>query len=74
MPRNRIHRIFTYQRYGVTGKDIHRWMDKPSNIYMRMYRKVRNNYSMWIPNRFVRKYGLGLARAIAQSHIWLDKN
>jgi hypothetical protein len=32
MPRKRIHGIFT-SRYGVTGDEIHMWIDKPSETY-----------------------------------------
>jgi hypothetical protein len=74
MPPNRIHGIFTSLRYGVSGKDLHTWIDRPSEIFGKEHRIYRHDYSMWIPQKFVNRYGLKLARAIVRSHIWLDKN
>ena len=74
MPNNKIHRIFTRRKYGVDGGDIHRWMDEPSQYLGPAHRILRHEYSLWIPNVFIEKFGLSLAQAIVRSHIWLDEN
>lgn len=74
MPKRKIHCEFTLRKYGVTGEDIHYWIDEPSRDLGVVHRILRHNYYDWIPQRFVYKYGLDLALDIMRSHIWLDEN
>jgi len=74
MPTNFVHSVFTYRRYGVGGSDIHSWMDSPSRDLGKIHRLLRHDYDDWIPQRFVRKYGLWKAKAIMRSHIYRDRN
>ena len=59
---------------GVDGGDIHTWIDAPWRDLEVLHRRLRHDYDDWIPQRFVVRYGLHLAKAIMRSHIWLDKN
>lgn len=59
-------------RYGVTGSDIHAWMDEPSQLYGSSHRWTRHNAKM-VPKKFIEKYGAELARAIMIDHILLDR-
>jgi hypothetical protein len=74
MPTRKIHCEFTVREYGVTGEDIHKWMDAPARNLGISHRRLRHSYDEWVPKKFVRKYELWLAKAIMRSHIWLDNN
>jgi hypothetical protein len=58
----------------MTGEDIHQWIDAPARDLGVLHRKLRHEYDEWVPTKFVRKYGVHLAKAIMRSHIWLDNN
>jgi len=72
MPPNEKHREYTYGKLGVSGWDIHYWMDALWLEYGADHRDFRHDPEVWIPDRFVRKYGLRLARLIVRTHIELD--
>ena len=72
MPNNDEHSSHTLHRYGVSGSDIHAWMDAPSQIYGSSHRWTRHNAKM-IPKKFIEKYGEEQARAIIIDHIILDR-
>jgi len=74
MPDREIHCEFTERRYGMTGEDIHQWIDAPARDLGVLHRQLRHEYDEWVPTKFVRKYGVHLAKAIMRSHIWLDNN
>jgi hypothetical protein len=74
MPERKIHNEFTEREYGVTGDDIHKWIDAPARNLGVLHRRLRHDYGDWIPKKFVRKYGVKRAKEIMRSHIWLDKN
>ena len=74
MPKRNLHNEFTEREYGVTGDDIHEWTDELSQELGVHHRQERHSYDEWLPYRFIKKYGLRLAKAIHRSHVWLDKN
>src|SRR4030042_1705722 len=67
------HCRYTFERYGVTGEDIHKWMDEPAKISNVGHRKYRHIPSQSVPKMFIEKYGFHLARYIIIDHILLDK-
>ena len=72
MPRNKKHKEYTYKRLGVSGWDIHQWMDAlwwKHGTDHRMYRHHRWEH---IPYRFIKKYGSKQARLIVWTHIEVD--
>lgn len=71
MPLNAEHALHTLKRYGVTGEDIHKWMDEPSRV-IGNHRKFRHDPEQQIPKIFLKKYGDELARNIILDHIFLD--
>ncbi|MHA1973246.1 MAG: hypothetical protein ACTSW1_09645 [Candidatus Hodarchaeales archaeon] len=72
MPNNDEHSAHTLRRYGVSGSDIHAWMDEPSQLYGSSHRWTRHN-AKFIPKQFIEKYGEEQARAIMIDHIMLDR-
>jgi hypothetical protein len=49
-------------------------MDEPSRDMGAIHRMLRHDYDDWIPQQFVDRYGLWMAKAIMRSHIYLDEN
>ena len=43
MPNLEEHSKHTFERYGVEGKEIHKWMDEPSRIYSTSHRQFRHD-------------------------------
>lgn len=72
MPSREEHCQHTVERYGVTGEDIHEWMDEPSLILGPQHRNERHDPKQEIPPIFITKYGEELARNIILDHIFLD--
>ncbi len=72
MTGNREHCSHTLELFGVTGKDIHRWMDAPAKEFGQGHRKTRHNADLEIPQVFIDRYGDELARKIVLDHIKLD--
>ena len=72
MPNNEVHSDHSYERYRVKARDLHRWMDEPSELYGISHRWSRHDTS-FIPQIFIDKYGKDLALAIMEDHILLDK-
>jgi hypothetical protein len=58
VPRNITHKEYT--------------IDELCLKYSKDHREYRHEPWMWIPYRFVRKYGLELARLIVWTHIEMD--
>jgi len=73
MPSNKDHSEYTYDKYGVTGSDLHKWIDDPVREHGPSHRKYRHSSGTKLPKRFIDKYGGKLARKIHESHIELDK-
>lgn len=72
MPNREEHCKHTMERYGVTGEDIHEWMDEPSLLLGPEHRGERHDPQQSLPQIFVNKYGSELARNIMLDHIFLD--
>mgnify|MGYP003970574413 CR=1 FL=1 len=72
MPNNEEHAWNTFQLYGQWARDLHAWMDEPSNNMGIWHRKKRHTVSP--PDWAVVKYGLGMAEKIMLDHIFLDEN
>ena len=72
MPGNKNHRKYTNRILSVSGWDIHRWMDELWWKHGENHRKYRHDPWIWIPDRFVDKYGLEMSRLIVWTHIELD--
>jgi hypothetical protein len=73
MPRRSEHTEHTISKYGVTGEDIHIWMDEPGKIYGSSHASDRHDRDQIIPHEFVMKYGEELARDIIQDHLYLHQ-
>ena len=71
MPSKTEHCTHTLDRYGVTGEDIHSWIDEPSRLGGN-HRRFRHDPDQEIPKIFIDKYGEQLARNIILDHIYLD--
>ena len=63
----------TFERYGVRGEDIHKWMDEPSQLFGSLHREWRHREEQVIPKVFIDKYGEDLARYIITDHLLLDQ-
>ncbi len=72
MPKNPDHSKYTFRIYGVTGSDIHRWIDEPSRKYGPSHRKFRHHSDDELPQWIVDNYKPGLARKIQLLHYELD--
>jgi hypothetical protein len=72
MPQNEEHRKYTYSRLGVSGWDIHQWMDYLWMYYGVDHRMFRHDPDVWLPYRFIKKYRSRLARLIVYTHLELD--
>jgi len=59
--------------YGVDGKIIHDWMDKPVLLTGPHHRAHRHDINIELPKKFIDKYGEELARNILVDHLILDK-
>ena len=73
MPRRSEHTEHTMSKYGVTGEDIHIWMDEPGMIYGSSHTNERHDPDQIIPYEFVMKYGEELARDIIHDHLYLHE-
>jgi len=73
MPRRSEHTEHTMSKYGVTGDDIHVWMDEPGMIFGPSHAAERHDPDQIIPNVFVMKYGEELARDIIHDHLFLHE-
>ena len=73
MPNLRVHCLLTEQRYGVTGRDIHKWMDEPVKLYGPTHRIVRHNKYQELPQQFIEQYGAELAYNIMLDHLLADE-
>ncbi len=72
MPGHEAHCRHSFQLYGVRAEEIHSWMDEPSQIYGSSHRWTRHDLAL-IPQKFIKEYGLELARQIMLDHILLDR-
>lgn len=74
MPNLEEHCKRTLKRYGVEGRDIHKWLDKPSRKYAGAHRQFRHDTETirLVGEIFGKKYGRSLAENIALDHIMLD--
>ena len=74
MPNLEGHCKRTLKRYGVKGRDIHEWLDKPSRKYAGTHRQFRHDTETirLVGEVFGKKYGRSLAENIALDHIMLD--
>lgn len=72
MPSFDEHCKFTYDRYGVTGEEIHEWMDEPVKLFGPSHRKIRHDPNQKIPQKFIEIYGAELSRNIVLDHILKD--
>ena len=73
MPRNKEHIEYTETRLGIRyNGDIDRWMDAPWRKYGESHRMFRHEPSVWLPYRYIKKYGKRLARRIVWCHLELD--
>jgi len=74
MPGVTEHSRITKKRYGVSGENVHRWMDEPQKLFGSNHRTVRHGIEQEIPSIFVDEYGEELARNIMIDHILLDND
>ena len=74
MPNLEEHCKRTLKRYGVEGRDIHEWLDKPSRKHAGVHRQFRHDTKTikLVGNVFGEKYGREMAENIALDHIMLD--
>ena len=75
MPLDKEHCDNTMRMYGVTGTDIHYYMDSPSKEFGPLHQRLRHDLETvkYIGKTFRKKYGKNLAEDIAQLHIKNDK-
>jgi len=66
------HANHTKEIYGITGEDIHKWIDNPVKLFGVNHRTIRHDPNQDIPKIFIDKYGLELARNIIIDHMILD--
>ncbi len=65
----------TLKRYGVSGKDIHEWMDAPVLIAGPGHRRFRHDIKKDLPNAhlvFDSKYGRSMVENIFLDHLIAD--
>lgn len=72
MPNVTEHSESCYRKYGVSGEDIHHWMDETVTLAGSGHRSSRHSLKQKIPQLFIEKYGEDLARYIMEDHILLD--
>jgi len=72
MPSYDEHCKQSFERYGITGEEIHEWMDEPCKIYGSAHRKVRHDPNQQLPAFLIHRYGADLARNIMIDHVLLD--
>jgi len=63
----------TKKRYGVTGKNLHRWIDEPSLLLAGSHRKYRHDPNTELPLIYIEEFGKERARDIHLDHLYLDK-
>lgn len=74
MPNINRHCKRTLKKYGVEGRDIHKWLDEPSRKYAGRHREFRHDTetTRLVGEVFGGKYGRRLAENIALDHIMAD--
>jgi len=72
MPSHDEHCRYTFERYGVTGEEIHEWMDEPVKLYGPTHRKARHDPNQKLPQYLIQIYGESLAKNIMIDHILQD--
>ena len=74
MPNYKEHCEHTLSKYGVSGEDIHTWMDEPVRFCGQSHRQFRHNSNTVkeVGRIFGSRYGRELAENIAIDHIMLD--
>jgi len=74
MPSLEEHCKHSLKRYGVEGRDIHIWLDEPSQHYAGLHREFRHDEKTIIlaGETFGKIYGEDEAQAIALDHIMAD--
>lgn len=74
MPNIDEHCKRTLKKYGVEGRDIHKWLDEPSRKYTSGHREFRHDTETirFAGEIFGSKYGKALAENIALDHIMAD--
>jgi hypothetical protein len=79
MPNLEEHCKHSKERYGFDGREIHQWLDEPSQLYCGSHRGFRHDEETIVlaGNRFGKNYGEGLigrkiAEEIALDHFILD--
>lgn len=72
MPNNEEHAQHSYRRYGVFARDLHSWMDEPSQTHGASHRRFRHDADQ-PPKWAVEKYGFETAQNIMLDHIYMDK-
>lgn len=74
MPNLEEHCKHSQKRYGIEGRDIHQWLDKPSRKYTRGHRQFRHDTETikLVGEIFGQKYGREMAENITLDHITLD--
>jgi len=74
MTRHEEHCQHTLKRYGITGDDIHKWMDEPSQISGASHRQFRHDLDS-LPiaiDVFGKKYGAEMVENIFLDHLKAD--
>jgi len=72
VPNNEEHAQHSYRRYGVFARDLHSWMDEPSQTHGAYHQRFRHDADH-PPKWAVEKYGFETAQNIMLDHIYLDK-
>ena len=72
MPSHDEHCQYTFERYGVTGEEIHEWMDEPAKLLGSTHRKARHDPRQNLPKYLIQMYGESLAKNIMIDHLLLD--
>ena len=74
MPNLAKHCKFSFERYGVYGEEIHKWLDEPTKISTFNHRQFRHDTETikLVATIFGKKYGKNLAEQIALDHVMLD--
>ena len=75
MPSLREHCKQSLDIYGVSGEEIHKWMDEPVKLYGgTSHRNERHDKDQDLPVSFIKKYGTTTARNIMLDHLLLDSD
>jgi hypothetical protein len=73
MPSGGEHIAYCQDKLGISGIDIHEWMDEPSQQHHKgRHRILRHTPDTEVPERFIKKYGEELTKKIILNHIKLD--